>query len=1476
MEISKRIVGIDFSIFNEKTLKNYSAFGVSGITRPDIYENQEPRKDGLIDSRMGTTNDEILCDTCQLNSKYCIGHFGHINLGYPVFHVGFLPYIKDILNCICIRCSNLRIDKTNGEILKIVRLKQGKARLNAIKELVKDMKYCSRGNINCNSPLPKIKEESKKTTFRLEFIAEFAGLDTTHSGQKTSEKLKYKLTTAYIYNIFKAISDEDCIILGLNPNYGRPEDMIHTIFPVPPVAIRPSIKIESASFTNEDDLTKKLVSIVKHNRIILSNKDNPSIENNINLLQYHIATYYNNDNQLMLKSEQKNKDLKSIVTRLKGKEGRFRNNLMGKRNNYTARTVITPDASIKVNEVGIPIYIAKNLTFQETVTQNNIDQMNIYLKNGPFVHPGANIYIPVNEDGTYTKQIDLRIARYDIELKVGDKLERHLINGDIVLFNRQPSLHKYSMMGHYIKIVDNPNYTSFRLNVGITTPYNADYDGDEMNITIPRTIQSQIELKELVDVKKHFINCQTSKPLVGCKMDAIIGIYLMTHKNLKLPGKVVMNILSYMEIPIDKQDFIVNINNTYSGKELFSYIIPKKINISNKDFIIENGIMKSGVINVTYLGDKQNQSLIRVILDLYNDEEARKFFDNVQKMTNIFNMWYGFTTSFKDIEYSQDITDKIKTLIDNVILKVGVHTTEMENDPSLESPELYEEFVKGDLTNIRSTVGKLIVDNFKDDNNIKIIIDSGSSGKVGYDSISKNVAMEAQHDSMGGRPKKMEGRRTLPYYCRDLDMPTSRGFVGHGFIQGLTFQEFIFNSITAREGLINIQIKTADSGYIQRKLIKIMEDFHIAYDGLVKNINGGIIQFAYGDSNIDTSKQYDCKINILIEDDKQIRAKYIFNDTELKMIKNYSSDTNEQFYEYLISERDKLRELQIKTRTTYTNFNMFTNFSLPINITKIKSMMLSHDNQKIDTNLQPEYINNRIRDMFNHDNMPLLCINKKYINEESFKLKDENIFKSTLKLLIYELLCPKRCIFEYKISKEIFDIIIDDLTINVKRNLINPGEMIGVLAAQSICENITQTNLRSHHLTGVSSKTAANSGTSRIVEIFSNIKDIKTPISIIRFNEERRQNKKYVEQVSSYLRQTVLRDIYNSINVYYDPTNEHKFDNTTNIFNVSNKDDKYTNSFYSLPWLVKIILQKDEMLFKNITLLDIVIQIYNMWMHDNTSIKKKHNKYKAIFDCITQISIASNDDNDIENIIHIRFKMIDYNLNILDYFVMVLLEYVRIKGIEGIKESELNKSLYTSFDNPTHKLDNTNEEYIIRTAGINLIDIRSVKGIDLNKTSCNDINVIYNTFGIEAARSILIDELMELTQSKVNYNHLSILVDYMTREGYILSVDRNGLEHSDASLLGRLTFEKPIDKILSASLFNEHDNNNGVSARIMTGRMIKGGTGFCDLMFNSDMVMNSEYTDYDEYTAKEYLSKDNSTLVNDIFDTNDEDIFIPD
>ncbi|NBQ17986.1 DNA-directed RNA polymerase subunit A', partial [bacterium] len=394
---------------------------------------------------------------------------------------------------------------------------------------------------------------------------------------KDTKKIIVIITPRDCYNILRNISDTDCLLLGFNPKAARPEDLIISRFPVPPVIIRPTSKVDyMSSSTMEDSLTLKISDIVTANQRLRAQLDKETTKTDIGnyssnshaLLQYHIAVFFDNETITLPRSEFKTgKPIKSILERIKGKTGRVRSNLLGKRVDFSGRSVITPDSYINIDQLGVPKKIAMELTIPEEVTPFNIKFLTGLVKNGRDTYPGANFVLRVNyRDGkTEVQKIDLKYRKKAIRLNIGDVVERHSVNGDYVLFNRQPTLHKPSMMAHEIHVLDIDDVNTFRVNVSACKPYGADFDGDEMNIHLPQSIQARNELKRIANVKFQIIGVKDSNPIIGCQQDALSGAFLLTQKDVKINGRDAANILANTSSET-KENIIMN--KEYSSLEI--------------------------------------------------------------------------------------------------------------------------------------------------------------------------------------------------------------------------------------------------------------------------------------------------------------------------------------------------------------------------------------------------------------------------------------------------------------------------------------------------------------------------------------------------------------------------------------------------------------------------------------------------------------------------------------------------------------------------------------------------------------------------------------------------------------------------------------------------------------------------------------------------------------------------------------------
>ncbi|AYV85740.1 MAG: dna-directed rna polymerase subunit 1 [Satyrvirus sp.] len=627
------------------------------------------------------------------------------------------------------------------------------------------------------------------------------------------------------------------------------------------------------------------------------------------------------------------------------------------------------------------------------------------------------------------------------------------------------------------------------------------------------------------------------------------------------------------------------------------------------------------------------------------------------------------------------------------------------------------------------------------------------------------------------------------------------------------------------------------TGYIQRKLIKILEDIKVEYDGTVRNANNKLIQCVYGDNGINTEKQIEQKIGLISANNKTIREDYVYSEEEISAFKNskYTTDLNEVLYKKLVGMRDHVRRLQKFITTTVA---LKESYMMPIDIQTIIINITNRENRNKNNIVDPYYVLGRIKDMYSGQYSKIM----KYINDKSvIKKSDEQHIKLLLKFYLYDILTPKKCTHVHKLGKDEFDEIVEYYRKTILLAKIEGGEMVGFVGAQSIGEPVTQTNLKSFHKSGTG-KTVAG-GLVRVKELLSVSRNIKTPETRIILNDEYKTDKIIVSKIASYLKYTTLRDVVDTVDIYYDPEPYSKNsimtrDNVKNIFEGGQGKSGCQTEIHGLPWILRLVLSKEKMVERNVSMLEIKTSFCHNWLMRYEDSKSSKKEYKKIIEKVSQCAIITNFDNSPVPIVHIRFDVNNYNFNTLIQFQEMVINKYKIKGIPNITESNnIVEESYVDFDSDGNKIDN--KQYVIITDGINLQEIAQINGINLSDTMCNDIVTIYETYGVEAARSAFIREFTMAIESSggfSNYQHVEVLTDAITHMGTLIAVNRHGANKLDTDPFSRASFEKTVEQLLAAAAFGESDHIRSVSARIMVGSLINGGTGCFDLLLDHNKV----------------------------------------
>ncbi|MFQ5783010.1 MAG: DNA-directed RNA polymerase subunit A' [Nitrosopumilus sp.] len=850
----KSIDGIRFSVWSPTEIRKYS---VAEITAPETYdEDGMPVQGGLMDGRLGTLEPGQKCLTCGNTAARCPGHFGHIELAEPVLHIAFIDNIYKLLQSTCRSCARLKVPQEDLEAFKKIKNKHAAYTVISQKRIPEQIIEKAKKAKEC--------PHCGKTQYELIFTKPTIFVEKTEIGE-------HRLLPITIRERFSQILDEDLELLSYDPITARPEWFILQALPVPPVTVRPSIILETG-IRSEDDLTHKMVDIIRVNQRLKESKEAGTppliVQDLVDLLQYHTTTYFDNEVSGIPQAHHRSgRPLKTLTQRLKGKEGRFRGSLSGKRVDFSSRTVISPDPNLDLSEVGVPEAVAMKLTIPEIITEWNIERMRKLVINGPDKFPGVN-YI-VRPDGVKIR-LDFVEDRSTIAetLEIGYLIERHLADGDIVMFNRQPSLHQMSIMAHYVRVL--PGKT-FRLHPSVCPPYNADFDGDEMNLHVPQSEEARAEAILLMRVQDQLISPRYGGPIIGALRDFVTGAYLLTKDGTTLTPQEFSNLamLGGYTDPLPKPATKTKDGPAYTGKQLFSLFLPKDFNyvITSKwskgtkgqqnDVVIKNGELISGVIDKTSIGAEEPESVLHRIAKDYGNAVGKSFLNSILIMVKQFITHYGFSYGFGDLEVpekdKQQILDDIKGTYDVVSdLTNQYKKGTLKLTRGMRPEEALEAYIVNELGKARDKAGSTANDSLDDSNAGKIMATTGARGS------SLNVGQMAgalgQQSRRGNRLHEGYNNRALPHYQEHDNNPDAHGFVKSNYREGLSALEFFFHAMGGREGLVDTAVRTQQSGYMQRRLINALEHIRLEYDGTVRDPHGHIVQFLYGEDGIDVAK----------------------------------------------------------------------------------------------------------------------------------------------------------------------------------------------------------------------------------------------------------------------------------------------------------------------------------------------------------------------------------------------------------------------------------------------------------------------------------------------------------------------------------------------------------------------------------------------------------------------------------------------
>lgn len=1412
------LTGVQFSLLSDRDIYASSVtkgtYGNGeGIRNAGTYQNDQPVAGGVMDPVMGISGVGV-CTTCGENSDRCPGHPGHIKLAEPLHNMSFNKHLMNALNCVCDGCGSFLLSPSSPQVMNIVANKNNFARTDALVKLCKNVALCP----NCGRPKHKFWYEKSVGITALMATPK----DTKNTGGQKILPVQYD--PQMCYHILSGVSNEIWSLIGFHPEICHPASIIMHNVPVIPVTARPSAPFKLSHSQNHDDITQIYMSLVEHNNNLSDRKDKGGLggisptDAGLVRCQDILNVLIMDDAKINKQRPVTGKKAKGITGGVKGKNGLIRGHITGKRTNTNGRGVITGDPSTNVNGLYVPMKIAMAVSYPETVTKKNIHVLQKLVNNGSKVYPGANT-VERKEVDIYGNLVRSKykpdfLAGRKTVLQIGDIVHRHMRDGDWLIFNRQPSLHKLSLMGHQVKVARNPAMRTFRMNGNVVGPYNADFDGDEMNIHLPQSPCAIAEVALIANASLNAISPTNSSIIISAKQDTLAASFTMTSDGIMIDWKQAMDMMAQTDRPLS--EYKIPKHTLLPGREVMSYLFPDSLNIKTSSIHVVDGKIVSGSMD----SDASKKITGRMWFHpKYHD--TMKFLDNLQRICLDFFRYHGYSISIYDSIIDDNVLDECYAVTESIRKEVMMKITAFENDPYTIDYNAFEGEILKILQTVQGKVGNIIINNMTPTNTLRTSVMSGANGTVSNIAQICGVIGQITLSNTGRAPLDY-GDRSYPMFHKGDISPEAMGFILRCYAMGIRPCDVFFDSSGALEGVISRAVGTSVTGYSHRRLSRLLEGVHVDYMGHVVTSSGKRLQNAFGGNGVNTERQIWQKLPLLGYDNDQI-YKYLVPSSGL------SDDVKKKLHQKYVKYRDDIR--YTFTKSALSPNQVPDGFYSPVDV----SLVLPKGSGQV---ISPKESLTILNNMINHPDMTILH----YQEGDTLRKKDNVSASLVLKAYLYDVLSPRRVVEEYRLSKDQMINVANDIIKICVLSKLDPGCNIGLIAAQGNSEPSTQANMKSFQTAG--SGANISGGLDRANEIMQNSKQIATPSMKIYMTEEYRHDQVFVKRIATFLKHTIVEKLCENVHIFHesnleDPHSMTQKDEATNVFQPPAGLEGVSSDPKELIWGIKLQLSRERMVDNELSMLDIKLAILANWRKKGIiNDKYSKNKYKDIIMNVHTICITSNYDNSDKPIIHIRLGVNDCDFEKL-ILVSDIFRFFTVKGAEGVEDCFVQKEAYQDYDNNTGAVI-LRDQYCILTNGINYDAITEIWGIDLDNTLVNHLRDVHSMFGIEAARSAYIHEYWTAISSsgaKILFPHVEILADVACQEN-IYTINRFGAKKLNHNPLSRITFEEPIDLICSSAMYNEIDNLDDIASCTMVGKIIKTGTGACGVSLNLDRLNN--------------------------------------
>ncbi|RVX75368.1 hypothetical protein B0A52_00721 [Exophiala mesophila] len=1537
--VPKVIKELQFGVLSDQDIINQSQVELVDRRLFDLEKDggnfRKYAEYGPLDKRMGISGKKDICATCGERLETCNGHFGHVNLVLPVFHVGYFKKVIQVLQSICKDCSCILLSEADRRkfIVTLRRVGDDTLRqaiiIRKIADQCRKTKVCfecgainglvrKAGTASMKITHDKFKSFNASTSAKKVAPPEKIAFDQSfdfakkHNPEldKHFKKAMDDLNPLRALKLFRRIKVADRELLGLGA--AKPESFLWLHVPAPPVCIRPSVSQDSTS--TEDDITAKLGDIIAANsqlgETIEKGAPVQSIIEHWDYLSLQLAMYINSDVPGLAKGEF-GKPIRGFVQRLKGKQGRFRGNLSGKRVDFSGRTVISPDPNLSIDEVAVPILVAKNMTYPEVVNDNNIEKLRRRVQNGSHKWPGAN---HVNKhDGSFRFSLQYGdralVAR---DLKPGDTVERHLEDGDIVLFNRQPSLHKLSILSHYVKV--RPHRT-FRLNECVCNPYNADFDGDEMNLHVPQTEEARTEATLLMGVKHNIVTPKNGEPIISAIQDFITASFLLSSLDQFYDRKTFVTLCIGMLEPNTKFEIpppsIIKPEALWTGKQVFSVLMrpspdyPTFVNLDaacrdhkqyhpglHRDLqddsylCIRNSEVLCGRMDKATVGAGKKNSLFYI---LYRDFGPDASAQAMNRLSRLCARWLGnqgFTVGISDVTPT-DILVKVKEdMINKVFDDCSNFVREskagkLKRKAGLDDAATLEGEQVRVLSTVRTNIAGVLTTQLSKRNTPMVMATSGSKGS--NINVTQMAALLGQQDIEGKRVQDGFQDRTLPHFAKHERSPPSKGFVSNSFYSGLLPYEFLFHAVGGRVGLVDTAVKTAETGYMSRRLMKSLEDLSTQYDRTVRNSASNIVQFRFGDDELDpvdmeaSAKPVDFErtyahveatthdtaeegladteiystMEEILSHKRALLTRIDLNDVELP----YETD-DDRLVDQHESHRAFLKSIHDFVMNKSNAFNDVRAQKKQFALAPASVGEGSGTKRKAETGIATE------------EDGPAgpqrrsgrLSIAQPTPTKPSKKQKRDTPIQPNMTKIQAGPSTKDRFELTSKLSRTTLETFVNKCLEKYERARVEPGHAVGAVGAQSIGEPGTQMTLKTFHFAGVAGM-SLTAGVPRIKEIINASKVISTPVITCRL--ERRRDLSIPESLARIVKGRIetlfLEDITSFIDIRHSPDRQ-----SCVIVKISLDTILDLGLDITMPEIVEAIFKHRQL--KAAKLKIQVRGADELKISTDQPIKSSRRGAAAKLD----------EESQNERLLQLQtLSRILPTVHVLGHplatraVVMAeddpLSDEIRAKrNREAMLKREAKAAIISakSTAEPEVKSEGAAENagvadgkevkvespklapstviatpakpiqmHRVMVEGYGLRYCMNTDGVDPYHTQTNSVIETLQVLGVEAARSKIITEIQEVTKDlSIDPRHMALLADVMTYKGEVLGITRFGLAKMRDSVLQLASFEKTADHVFEAGQVGKTDKIEGVSESVIVGKTMRVGTGSVEVV----------------------------------------------